>query len=60
MKKYIVFYFDDHYPDGGMHDLVASFDSFEEALACCKEYVHSTSNYQIVDRDTWEEMDFEV
>ncbi|MFH0274919.1 hypothetical protein [Vibrio jasicida] len=51
-NKFVVFEIIDYYPDGGLHDIEASFDSIEDA----KEFIlknTSTSLFEVVDRDTW-------
>lgn len=52
-KKYIVFGFYDYYPSGGLGDIMASFDSLEDAKDHIKNATHFDNN-EIVDRDTWE------
>lgn len=55
-KKYIIFTFDNYYPNGGINDLTGDFDTIKE----CRERLMKKANsysywhYQIVDRDTWE------
>jgi len=50
-KKYILFSYPGFYPDGGMKDLVGSFDTIEDA----KKSIGQFDNFsEIVDRDTWE------
>ena len=50
MKKYLLFGYEDFYPEGGVHDFVDSFDSIDEAKAYTDE--DRKDRYQIVDRDT--------
>ena len=54
-KKYIVFQFHAEYPSGGLGDITGSFGSIEEA----KEFIkNDTLQYnEIIDRDTWEEIE---
>lgn len=51
IKRYIVFDFDHYYPNGGLGDIVGSFDTVEEAseayLAC------KGDEFYVLDRDTW-------
>jgi hypothetical protein len=53
MKRFLLFAYDDYYARGGMHDLVASFDT---AAECMNKY-HSPGQcrdrFQIVDSETW-------
>lgn len=37
MKRYLAFAFDSYYPSGGLDDVRDSFDTLEEAIACCKK-----------------------
>lgn len=62
MNKYILFAWNEFYPDGGLNDLVFDSDSIEDCVqfftdhqkeffenGCC-----SNPNYgQIINRDTW-------
>lgn len=50
-KKFIVFQFEQYYPQGGLNDIKGSFDSLEEAIAFIQK---NRQDYnQIVNRDTW-------
>ncbi|WP_105903526.1 hypothetical protein [Vibrio gangliei] len=49
-KKYVVFEMAEPYAHGGMHDIIISFDDFEEAKAFA---INHHELCQIVDRDTW-------
>jgi len=51
MKKYVVFYFEGYYSNGGMNDIVASYDTLEEAQKHLSD--NKFGSVQIVDRDTW-------
>lgn len=39
-KRFLVFACDQYYPNGGMADMVASFDTLEEALDCVRNDGH--------------------
>lgn len=54
-KKYILFQFNDCYPSGGVGDIQKDFDTISEA----KDYIASScyDNSQLINRDTWEEVD---
>jgi hypothetical protein len=56
MRKYVLFAYDEFYPRGGIADIHGDYDTVEEVVVeiakdqlCC---------YNIVDRDTWEEIKF--
>lgn len=36
MKRFLVFYSETYYPDGGFYDFEKDFDSKEEAIAWCR------------------------
>jgi hypothetical protein len=36
MKKFLIFYYTDYCPEGGIENVVASFDSFEECQGFLK------------------------
>lgn len=42
MKNYLAFYWDNYYPEGGMNDLIGSFDSIE----CAKKAIEDKFNNQ--------------
>jgi len=52
MKQWIVFFFIECYPAGGMEDLLGSYDTQREVYDAL--YKERPGNYQVVDRDTWE------
>lgn len=54
-KKYIVFQFYAEYPSGGLGDITGNFDSIEEAKEFIKE--DRLEYNEIIDRDTWEEIE---
>jgi hypothetical protein len=49
-KKYVVFEEVEYYPSGGLHDMVDSFDTLDEAKTFAQGHRHDC---HIVDRDTW-------
>ncbi len=54
MKKYIVFAYDDYYPQGGLNDIHGSFETLEEAVEASSKIDSRHGIVEIVDRDTWE------
>lgn len=54
-KKYIVFSFEHYYPGGGLGDISDSFDTLPEAQQFVKSSLYD--NNEIINRDTWEEID---
>lgn len=59
-KKYIVFGYYDYYPSGGLGDIKNSFNDLNEARDYCEIVPKDDvlyDNYNIVDRDTWEEIE---
>lgn len=55
-KKYILFQCDTYYPNGGLSDITGSFDTMEEAVEYAEKNPYECNG--IVDRDTWEEYDW--
>ncbi len=55
MKKYIVFAYCDYYPCGGLGDMQGSFDTIKEARESVKGSYYD--NIDIIDRDTWKDID---
>ena len=53
-KKYILFGYSAWHPDGGVEDIVDSFDTAEEARIA-ENYTSYGISY-IIDRDTWEDV----
>lgn len=56
-KKYILFGFDRYHPNGGLGDIVNSFDTRDEAY----DEIHANDHFNydyfyVIDRDTWEEV----
>jgi hypothetical protein len=49
MKQYILFAFWNHYPQGGMDDMIDSFDTLQEAEERIKELREHYEEYQIFD-----------
>jgi len=49
MKRYILFAFWNHYPQGGMDDMIDSFDTLQEAEYRIKELRENYEEYQIFD-----------
>jgi hypothetical protein len=49
MKRYLLFAYDHYYPQGGMDDCIAIFNSFEECMKELKGYYSSYDYYQILD-----------
>ena len=43
MKRYLLFGFDQYYPEGGWNDFMASFDYWEDAVSAAQE--KPTRNY---------------
>jgi hypothetical protein len=41
MKRFMLFIFQNYYPDGGMNDFVCSCDTVEDAKKSAEEYVSS-------------------
>jgi hypothetical protein len=54
-RRYIVFGYDSEYPAGGLGDIKASFDTLEDAQNCIRTAKYH-DYWQIVDRDTWQEV----
>lgn len=56
MKRYLLFYIQEYYPNGGMNDLKGSYDIWEEASfhATVKEW----ATWQILDTNTGVVYDF--
>lgn len=55
MKRFVVFAYDTYYPGGGMSDLFGSFDTIEEASEAGRSC--DFDHFEVVDRDTWEEIE---
>jgi hypothetical protein len=49
MKHYILFAFHNYYPQGGMDDMVSSFDTQQEAEDYIRELKDYYNEYQIFD-----------
>jgi hypothetical protein len=49
MKQYILFAFHHFYPQGGMEDMIDSFDTLQEAEDRIKELRDHYEEYQIFD-----------
>jgi len=49
MKQYILFAFHNYYPQGGMDDMVSSFDTQQEAEDYIRELKDYYDEYQIFD-----------
>lgn len=47
-KRYLLFGYVDYYPSGGLNDLIASYDTIEEAVKVAKE--EQQEYYEIYDR----------
>lgn len=56
MKKYIVFCFDAHEPNGGIQDIYETQDNLEDATATVARLSPEFDIVYIVDRDTWEKV----
>ena len=56
-KKYILFAFESYYPSGGIGDVVGSYDTPEDAAEAYRDF-DRYDDCEIIDRDTWEEVDF--
>ena len=54
LKKYILFGYDQYYPNGGLTDIIDSYDSLAEATSIAKN--ESCDWWYIIDRDTWKVM----
>jgi len=52
MKQYILFAFWNYYPQGGMEDMIDSFDTLQEAEDRIKELREHYEEYQIFDTVT--------
>ena len=37
MKRYLAFFGDNYYPEGGMNDFAGDFDTYAEAMNCIEE-----------------------
>lgn len=53
IKKFIIFAYNDYYPNGGLDDMKDSFDTLKEAIAEAKKEYKSMDFIEIVDKDTW-------
>ena len=53
MKRYFIFAYDTFYPEGGMNDYQASFDSLEDA----KEYTKTLTGYDYIEIWDMEKME---
>ena len=53
-KRYILFGYSDQFKDGGVEDIVDSFDTREEAWRAESDDSYEIS--YIIDRDTWEDV----
>lgn len=53
-KKYIVFYFEQYYPSGGLNDIVGSYETLQDAENSLNRGDITYGTHQIVERDTWE------
>lgn len=49
-KRFLVFAYDMYYPVGGMRDLCASYNTFEEAKASVQKELQHKEYVQIYDR----------
>lgn len=57
MKKYILFAYDKCYPQGGLDDVIDSFDTLDEAVKESTEGKRKHYDFhEVVDRDTWEKV----
>ncbi|MFA7347336.1 MAG: hypothetical protein WCZ86_06220 [Desulfurivibrionaceae bacterium] len=60
MKRFLLFGFDTHQPEGGWNDFIDSFDSVMAALSYCikapKNY-KGKDNWQVIDSETWTEVE---
>jgi hypothetical protein len=52
MKKYVLFWWEDHEQRGGIHDIFNSYDTTEEAKS--QIIPNDYEEWELVDRDTWE------
>ncbi len=52
MKRYLVFGFDQYYPNGGWNDFICSTNTLEEARLEVKARTHDNDYFQIVDLET--------
>lgn len=52
-KRYLLFYGDIYYPQGGMDDYKNSFDSLEEAVIFVDTYINENKIYDTV-QEEWE------
>ena len=51
-KRYMLFGFDYHYPQGGEADVIGSFDTMDQAAKVAKE--ERSDNHEVLDLDTGE------
>jgi erythromycin esterase-like protein len=57
MKKYILFGYDQYYPSGALNDVIDSFDSIDEAKVVVEKNQYDF--YNLIDRDTWKDVDID-